>query len=390
MYDYIIVGCGYAGGISARLLAEEIGKKVLIIDRRSHIAGNMFDECDKNGILVHRYGPHISVMNTDKCYDFLSRFTEWIPYEHRVNAEIDGVQVPLPFNLTAVDKLFGERSELIKNTLIEEYGMEKKIPILDMLNNENKIILDLANYVYEKVFLHYTIKMWGLKPDEIHPSVTARVPFHISYDNRHFTHKIQVMPKNGFTKLFEKLIDHKNIDVELNTDALDVLKIDLEGQKVYLKNEEFNGGIIYTGAIDELLNYKFGVLPYRSLDFEFVSHNVDYLQETAVLNWPDDREATRRTEMKHLTSQKMPGITTTITEYPGTYNKSADKWNEPYYPIIADEYLTMYKKYRDLIVSMPKFYIIGRLAEYKYYNMEAVINYTLDTCKKVIIPNDNK
>ncbi len=381
-YDILIVGSGYAGSIMARKLAD-IGKKVLILERRNHIGGNMYDEKDKNGILVHKYGPHIAYMNEWETYNFLSQYTKFVPYQHHVNAEIDGVEVPLPFNLNSIDKLFELKKALrLKEELINEFGMEKKVPILELRKSKNKEIRDLAEYIYEKVFLHYTTKMWGRSPEELDPSVTGRVPVHISYDDRHFTNLIQVMPKYGYTELFKKMLDHKNIDIELNVDALE--RISLKQGKVFYNNKEFKGLLIYTGAVDELMGCKYGRLPYRSLYFEHETFNTERLQSVAVLNWPDSRPATRRTENKLLVCQpNVSGVTSTITEYPGKYDITSKKWNEPYYPIIeeiniekVERYLEEAKKYKNLV-------LIGRLAEYKYYNMEAVILATLGKFEEI-------
>lgn len=384
MYDYVIVGTGYAGAVCARKLAEELDAKILIIDKRENIAGNMFDFYNKDGILVHKFGPHISVMNEKKTFDFLSRFTEWIPYHHTVKAEVDGIQVPLPFNLTSIDLLFDvEKAILLKNKLINAYGFDSNIPILELKTSTDDEIKKLADYIYEKIFVHYTMKMWGLSPDEIDPSVTARIPIRVSYDNKHFLHKYQVMPKEGFTKLFEKMLDHPNITIKLNTNSMDLLKLGKKNE-ILFNGEKFNGKIVYTGALDELFSYKYGTLPYRSLEFEFKTYEKDYIQESTVLNWPDDRPATRRTEMKRLTGQKLDGKTTTIVEYPGAYNKDAEQFCEPYYPIVADEYISQYEKYMNEIKNYPQIYTVGRLADYKYYNMEATILRALEVVDKII------
>lgn len=376
-YDVLIVGSGYAGSIMARKFAD-LGNKVLVIERRSHIGGNMYDENDKNGILVHKYGPHIACMNEWKTYDFLSQFTEFVPYQHHVNAEIDGVEVPLPFNLNSIDRLFELKKALkLKEMLINEFGMDKKVPILELRKSKNKGIRDLAEYIYEKVFVDYTTKMWGKGPEELDPAITGRVPVHISYDDRHFTQLIQVMPKHGYTEIFKKMLKHKNIEIELNVEALDRIK--LGNGKIFYMEEEFKGILVYTGAIDELMNEKYGKLPYRSLYFEHETHKVDRLQSATVINWPDNRPATRRTENKLLVCQpNIPNVTSTITEYPGEYNKKDEKWNDPYYPIIEDENIIKVEKYFKESKKYKNLILIGRLAEYKYYNMEAVILATLD------------
>ncbi|MCB5940442.1 UDP-galactopyranose mutase [bacterium 210820-DFI.6.52] len=384
MNNIIVVGCGYAGAVIARLAAEN-GYSVTILEKRGQIAGNMFDFYDENGILVHKFGPHISVMNEEKVFNFLSRFTEWLPYVHHVNAEIDGIEVPLPFNLSGIDRLFSpEKAMIYKEALCDEYGFGKSVPILELLQCRNPLVQELAQFVFEKIFLHYTTKMWGLSPEEIDPAVTGRVPIRLSYDNQHFLHKYQVMPKDGFTALFEKMLDHPSICVKLNTDALDVLRLDEVEHTVWYNNERFEGKIIYTGALDALFSYEFGMLPYRSLKFEFNTFDVDYIQSTPVLNWPDSRNATRRTEMKRLTQQVRIGKTTTITEYPGAYELGSKEFGEPYYPIANEECLTIYAKYEDKLKQFPSILGVGRLADYKYYNMEATISRALDFFEKYL------
>ena len=390
VYDYVVVGAGYAGSICARRLAEEAGKKVLLIDKRPHIAGNMYDELDDHGILVHRYGPHISVMNEQRSYDFLSRFTEWVPYLHRVNAVIDDKEVPLPISFYSIDQLFPyEKASEIKKQLLAKYPENANVPILELLSNENPVVREFAAYIYEKVFLHYTMKMWGLDPKEIDPSVTARIPVRLNYDTRHFTHKIQVMPKNGFTYLFQNMLNHPNIEIRLNTPAHDLLKINMETMKIEYRDMEVREGLVYTGALDELFEYTFGEMPYRSLRFEFESHDVTMLQNPTVLNWPDDRPATRRTEMKRLTQQVKENVTSTITEYPGKYIRGDQVWGEPLYPINNPECMKKYSIYAELAQKVPGLTILGRLAAYKYYNMEATVLAALDVSDGLLAESSN-
>lgn len=385
MYDYIVVGTGYAGAISARIIAETLDKKVLLLDKRNHIAGNMYDEYDKNQILVHKYGPHISVMKEKKAFDFLSRFTEWQSYHHTVKAVIDDIEVPLPINFTSIDMLFTvEESIELKQLLIDLYSKDANVPILDLLKSGNDKIRTFAEFIYEKVFVHYTMKMWGVSPNEIDPSVTARIPVRLSYDNKHFLHKYQVMPKNGFTKLFENMLDHPNITIKLGINAVDVLKLDPTSKLILFNNEVFDGKLVYTGSLDELFGYKYGVLPYRSLRFEFNTENKGYVQDCTTLNWPDDRPATRRTDMKRLTSQKIVDLTTTVTEYPGAYNLQSKDFNEPYYPIINEECIHQYNKYYKLVEAFQNVYTVGRLADYKYYNMEATVLRALEVAEKIV------
>ncbi|SCJ80045.1 Probable UDP-galactopyranose mutase [Anaerotruncus sp. 2789STDY5834896] len=371
--SFIVVGCGYAGAVMARQIAEQLNKDVLIIDKREHIAGNMYDYTNSYGIPVHKYGPHISVMDQDKTYHYLSRFTEWIPYRHRVNAVICGKEVPLPINFTSIDLLFPKKADSLKKSLIRSYGENANIPIMTLKKNTDPDIRELSDFIFENVFLHYTEKMWGLTPEEIDPGVTARIPIRLSYNDDHFLHKYQVMPKDGFTKLFENLLDHPNITVQLSTNSLDLLSLSEDKQNVIYNGAVFKGTVVYTGALDEFFNYTFGELPYRSLEFEFEDHKKDYIQNTPVLNWPDTRRATRRTEMKRLVQKSIPDHTTTITEYPGAYSRSGKHFNQPLYPIANNACFELHQRYKKLADRIDNFYYLGRLADYKYYNMEATI-----------------
>lgn len=385
MIDYLVVGAGYAGAVCARRIADSTHKNVLVIDKRPHIAGNMYDCPDASGILVHQYGPHISVMNEKRVFDFLSRFTEWVPYHHRVNAEIDGREVPLPINFTSIELLFPvEKALQIKEALIRSYGEGSSVPILEMKKNSDPVVREFADFVFEKVFLHYTMKMWGLTPEQIDPSVTARIPVRLSYDNRHFLHKYQVMPKAGFTRLFEAMLDHPRIEVRLNTSAADILELREATGEVLLEGRPFAGTVIYTGALDELFRWEYGDLPYRSLEFEHETFARDYIQESTVLNWPDDRPATRRTEMKRLTGQKLEGVTSTIVEYPGAYRRGAARFGEPFYPINNAECRALYEKYHQRLARFPSVIPVGRLADYKYYNMEATIMRAMDVMDRLL------
>jgi UDP-galactopyranose mutase len=334
----------------------------------------MYDYKDKSGILVHKYGPHIPAMNDKNVYKFLSRFTEWIDYEHHVLAEIDGIEIPLPVNLTSIEKLFScEKAGKIKRLLTDKYGAGAQVPVLTLRTDTDAGIKEFAEYIYAKVFYHYTLKMWGKDPDEMDPAVTGRIPVRLSHDNRHFLHTYQVMPKNGYTELFKNLLDHPNIEIALDVDALDVLRPDFDRHTILYKNKAFDGHIIYTGAVDELFEFVYGPLPYRSLKFELQTFQKNYIQHSPVLNWPDSRPATRRTEMKRLTAQRISNVTTTITEYPGAYNAGDEQYGEPYYPVIDSENQLLYEKYKSRLAGFANISIVGRLAEYKYYNMEAVI-----------------
>lgn len=385
MYDVIVVGAGYAGCIAARRYAEEKNARVLIIEKKEHIGGTIYDYVNNDGILVHRYGPHISVMKERRAYDFLSRFTQWVSYHHYVHAIIDGKEVPLPINFTSIDLLYPlDEAIHLKKLLTATYGEGSSISVLDMLSSKQPEIHAFASFVYEKVFLHYTTKMWGLAPDEIDPSVTARVPIRLSYDDRHFQHPYQVMPLDGFTRLVENMLDHPNIQIVLNQNACESLHLDKEKREIYFDGNRFDGKLVYTGAIDELFGYCFGMLPYRSLKFEHLTYKKDYIQDSAVQNWPDDRRATRRTEMKRLTQQKKGGVTSIIIEYPGAYAINSPDFGEPLYPISKQDNIALYKRYEAMAQQYPQLVMIGRLADYKYYNMEATVMRSLQVTDRLL------
>ena len=273
----------------------------------------------------------------------------------------------------------------LKDLLIESYGFGSNVTVLDMLQNEQQEIREFAEYVYEKVFLHYTMKMWGLKPEEINPAVTARIPIRLNYDDRHFQHPYQVMPKHGFTKLIENMLNHPNITVELGQNACARISLNEDNKSILFDGEPFEGKVIFTGALDELFQYEFGVLPYRSLKFEHLTYDKDYVQDSPVQNWPDSRPATRRTEMKRLTQQKLEGKTSVIIEYPGAYVLGDSDFGEPLYPISHPDCEKTYNKYLERAIKFPNLILAGRLADYKYYNMEATVLRTLEVIDKMLL-----
>lgn len=378
MYDIIIIGTGYAGAVSARILAEK-GKKILIIEERDHIGGNAFDETDEHGILIHTYGPHIFHTKDKEVYDFLGRFTEWIPYHHKVVGNVYGKYIPIPFNLNSIRMVYEkEKAEDIIEKLISEYGKETAIPILRLRENKDEAIRELADYVYENVFVKYTGKQWGLKPDEIDPAVTARVPVILTERDGYFTDEYQAMPQEGYTALFKKMLAHPDIDIRLNTSAKDILK--LENGKILFECAEFEGKVIFTGMTDELFDRCFGSLPYRSLKFDFSYHNTDSYQPEAVVNYTVDEDFTRITEFKKMTGQKVKG-TTIMKEY--SLKFVPDTELIPYYAILNDENKALYNKYAGLATEYKNLYLLGRLAEYQYYNMDAITKKALELCERI-------
>lgn len=374
-YDSIVVGAGIAGATVARKLAEEKHKKVLVIERRAHIGGNCYDEKDEYGILIHNYGPHIFHTGMEEVYEFLSRFTDWYAFGHQVVAKVDGKLIPVPFNLNTLHMIYDkEKADRLEEKLIAAYGEGSRVPIMKLRENEDADIREIAQYVYENVFLRYTMKQWGQKPEDISPEVTGRVPVLISYDNRYFQDKYQGVPKDGFTPMFENMLSHENITVKTGIDCKEVLRF--EENDIYFENEKFTGDVIYTGALDELFDCKFGRLPYRSLDFHFEHYAEESYQGHSVVNYTVSEDFTRITEFKYLTGQKDADGTTIVKEYPFAYTGAEGEI--PYYAILNEENQALYEKYRALTAGMKNFHLLGRLAEYKYYNIDAMTKKALE------------
>lgn len=377
MKDVIIIGAGFAGATVANVLANK-GKNVLIIDKRDHIGGNAYDYMEED-ILIHKYGPHIFHTNSKEVFDYLSNFTEWYKYEHKVLGHVDNKLVPIPFNFKSIEECLPEKAEKLIELLKKDYGEGKKVPIMELLTNENRDIRYLANYIYEHVFKYYTMKQWDMKVEELDSAVSARVPVNTSYDDRYFNDTYQYMPKEGYTKLIEKMLDNEHIEVLLNTNVTDILK--LEDGTIYYNNVPFDGDVYYTGALDELFEYKHGELPYRSLDLILERLNKTF-QDAATENYPEnDVKFTRITEYKHFMENEPKGVTYIHTEYPFPYKRNGEVGNVPYYPIIKDENQTLYETYVKEASKYPKLHLIGRLAEYKYYNMDAIVLKALEMCK---------
>ena len=367
MSKIIIVGAGLSGATIARLFADG-GDDVTVIDKRQTVGGNIYDCTDKNGITIQPYGPHIFHTNEKEVFDFLSRFTEWEKYEHRVLANVKGTLVPVPFNMTSLFKLYPEdKAERIKEILLSEVGEGKKVPILQLKQHENEEVRKFADFVYNNIFYIYTKKQWGFKPEELGEAVMNRVPVYVSEEDRYFTDEYQYMPKDGFTEMVSNMLCHPRIQLKLGTDAKK--HISLDDGKIYLNGKEFDGTLIYTGCVDELFDYKFGVLPYRSLKFKFKTINKPSFQPSAVVNYTTSHKFTRISEFSKFTC-KPQQKTVIVKEYSRNFKKGK---NIPYYPIPLDK---NYVHYGEYVVEAAKYdglYLLGRLANYKYINMDIAV-----------------
>ena len=382
--DYIIVGCGLAGIVIANKIANELDKKVKKKKKRNHIGGNCYDYYDENGILVHKYGPHIFHTNYKEVFDYLSKYTDWHIYQFQARVVIDGKTTNIPFNLNTMKDLLDENLyNKFSKKLIDRYGYDSVIPILKLKEADDEDLKWLSNYIYEKVYLNYMYKQWEVRPEELDASVTERVPIYISKDDRYFKDKYQAMPKNGYTEMFNKMLNHKNINIMLNTDAFDYINVDKENKELKFINKKFDGKIIYTGEIDLLFNNIYGELPYRSLRFEYKNYNKEYFQETAMTSYPNNYEFTRITETKHMTGQDAK-TTTVIYEYPQKYERKTFGKDIPYYPIPNTSNRDTYFKYKDYSKNYKNLILIGRLAQYLYFNMDQMIKMALDTFEENI------
>lgn len=367
MFDWLIVGAGFAGSVLAERLASQRGESVLIVDKRPHIAGNAYDYHDAAGILVHRYGPHIFHTNAPQISDYLSNFTQWRPYEHRVLAEVDGKRVPIPINRTTIRELYG--LDLDEAQLAAFYA-ERAEARGEVCTAEDVVVGQLGRELYEKFFRHYTRKQWGCEPSELDASVTARIPVRTNSDDRYFTDSFQAMPLEGYTRMFERMLAHPRIKVMLQTDFAEIASV------IPFRR------LIYTGPIDEYFGYRHGRLPYRSLRFEHVTLDQPQVQPVATVNFPQTEAYTRITEFKHLTGQRNER-TSLVYEYP-----SAE--GDPYYPVPAPQNRERFKLYDDMARKAGNVWFVGRLATYRYYNMDQVVGQALATFRRIedSVPRD--
>ena len=381
-YDMIVVGAGYAGAVCARRLAETVGFRVAVLERRNHIAGNAYDYLDEAGVLVHMYGPHIYHTFSERVHTFLSRFTEWTDYQHKVLANIHGTLMPVPFNHTSLKLAFGEdRGEELYRKLVDTFGEDKKVPIMELRQKNDPDLQEVADYVYENVFLYYTMKQWGQTPDQIDPSVTGRVPVFIGDDDRYFPQApYQGMPEDGYTVLFEHMLDHDLIDVFVGVDARDIFTLD--ENNVSVCGKVYGGEIVYTGPLDELFNLDLGALPYRTLDMQFETLEQDQFQPVGTVNYTTSEDFTRITEFKNMTGQVVPGKTTIMKEFSHAYEPGSGQ--TPYYAILDPDNRKLYESYLERVSHITNFHPVGRLAEYRYYDMDAVTASALNLSDEII------
>jgi UDP-galactopyranose mutase len=367
MYDWLIVGAGFAGSVLAERLANERGDRVMVIDRRDHIAGNAYDRLDASGLLIHQYGPHIFHTNSRSVFDYLSRFTAWRPYEHRVLGEVDGKRVPIPINLDTINTLYGLN---LTEEQLPGWFAERAEAVDEIRTSEDVVVSKVGRELYDKFFRGYTRKQWGMDPSELDKSVTARVPTRTNRDDRYFTDEFQFMPKHGYTRMFEAMLASPNIDVMLGTDYRDV------------KDEIPHRRLIFTGPVDEFFDFRFGQLPYRSLRFKHVTLDQPWYQPVGTVNFPQTEDYTRISEYKHMTGQEHPKTSITY-EYPAAEG-------DPYYPIPRPENALLFKRYERLALTTPNVWFVGRLATYRYYNMDQVVGQALATFRRIgeTLPRD--
>jgi UDP-galactopyranose mutase len=359
--SFVIIGAGFAGAVSARELAEA-GHQVLVVERRDHIAGNAYDVKDFHDILIHQYGPHIFHTNSERIFNYLSQFTEWRPYEHRVRGVVDGKEYPFPINRDTLNQLYGLD---LTEQQAAEYLEKVREPRDPVQTSEDVVLNSVGRDLYEKFFLNYTKKQWGLDPSQLKAGVAARIPTRTNTDDRYFTDTYQVMPSQGYRVMFENMLNHPNITVKLSTDYKGLLAQGVEYDH-----------LIYTGPIDAFYDYQFGHLPYRSLRFEHEHLATEQFQSVGTVNYPNDHDFTRITEFKHLTGQQAPS-TSIVREYPTAEG-------DPYYPIPRTENEQLFKRYQALANAEKNVSFVGRLAEYRYYNMDQVVGAALNTVSKIL------
>lgn len=370
----IVVGAGFSGAVIANLAADKLDEQVIVLEKKSHIAGNSYDYRDENGIMIHKYGSHIFHTNNEKVWEYLKQFTDFNTYMHKVVGIIDGIEAQIPFNFHTLYEVFPETmAKRLEIKLLDAFPYNSKVPILEFQKQDDDDLQYLANYVYEKIFLNYTTKQWGVSPKDVDGAVTARVPVYLSLDDRYFQDKYQGIPLNGYTKVVENMLNHKNIELHLNTDYETFRK---NTGNLYDWN---NVRIFYTGSIDEFFNYKYGQLPYRSVNFKFETHDVEFYQSHACINYPNNYDFTRIHEYKHYLNDRSDK-TVIAKEYSEFFELGK---NERCYPIASDENFELYRKYLEDAKNLENVYFLGRLGDYKYYNIDTAIARALEVFENI-------
>lgn len=382
MKNIIVVGAGFSGSIIARRIAEDMNQKVRIIEKRNHIGGNAYDEYDENGILIQKYGPHYLNTNNYNVIKYLKQFADLYPHDAKLLSYIDGEYIQLPFNFKTMQQLVGyENSEILLKKMREYFRGRDRVPIFEILQCEDKDISNYGNLLFEKAFKTYTAKQWGVNPNEIDRSVIDRVPMAMNFDERYLNKDFQYLVKKGFTSIFDNMLDHENIEVIKNTNAMNFIKLE-ENHRISFNGDQIDL-LIYTGAIDELFGYKYGILPYRSLDIHYDYYDMDSKLPCEIISYPQAEGYTRSTEYKKITLNCDAKKTIVATEYPCEYNPNDPKSNIPYYPTLTKESQELYRLYLHEAEKYGNIVLCGRLAEFKYYNMDVCIEHALEKFKKI-------
>lgn len=379
-YDAIVVGCGLTGAVISRELAD-VGQKVLIVERRNHIAGNMYDYLNEEGVLVQKYGPHTFHTNDKELFEYMDKFGEWEEYKLTCGAMIDGKYTPTPFNFKTIDEFYSdEDARRLKDEIKKEFGDAEFATVVELLNHNNEMIRQYAEFLFEKDYSLYTAKQWGVKPSEVDSSILKRVPIRFSYKEGYFEDKYQVMPKNSFVSFFDRLLDSENINCVLDEDINKY--VELREGEIYFNSKLYSGNVVYTGPIDELFDLRYGKLPYRSLRFEWISEEIESFQEAPVVAYPQHPEFTRITEYTKIPYQDVGNKTTYAVEYSIPYQKDCEL--EPYYPVLTDSSNEIYEKYLSEVNKYEKLFVCGRLGDFKYYNMDQALKRALEVSRCII------